>query len=259
MLVDSHCHLNMPQFKENLDDIISNAIKNNVKYMQTICTKLEEFEEILKITDKYNNIFASVGVHPNSAKENISAEKLIQLSRHDKVIGFGETGLDYHYQTIEPTIQKKSFISHINASANSSLPIIIHSRNADIDMIDILTSEMKNQHFQGLLHCFSSTKELAYKALDLGLYISISGIITFKNAGDLRDIVSDIPLERLLVETDAPYLAPSPYRGKCNEPGYVKIIAEEIAKIKNISFDEFAEISTNNFFRLFQKAQKILK
>ena len=257
MLVDSHCHLSMPQFTSNLDNVISNAIKNDVQYMQTICTKLEELEDILKITDKYNNIFASVGVHPNNTTKDISTEKLIQLSKHNKIIGVGETGLDYYYKETEAYIQKKSFVSHINASAATSLPIIIHSRNADKDMIEILVSEMKNQNFQGLLHCFSSTKELAYKALDLGLYISISGIITFNSAEDLRNIVSDIPLERLLIETDAPYLAPTPHREKFNEPAYVRVIAEKIAKIKNISFDKFAEISSSNFFRLFKKAQKI--
>ena len=257
MLVDSHCHLSMPQFTSNLDNVIFNAIKNDVQYMQTICTKLEELEDILKITDKYNNIFASVGVHPNNTTKDISTEKLIQLSKHNKIIGVGETGLDYYYKETEAYIQKKSFVSHINASAATSLPIIIHSRNADKDMIEILVSEMKNQNFQGLLHCFSSTKELAYKTLDLGLYISISGIITFNSAEDLRNIVSDIPLERLLIETDAPYLAPTPHRERFNEPAYVRVIAEKIAKIKNISFDKFAEISSSNFFRLFKKAQKI--
>jgi len=257
LLVDSHCHLNFPDFKGDLDGIIANAQDNGVGVMQTICTKISEFPEVISVAEKYENIYASVGVHPHEAdKEKTSVDELIKLADHPKVIGIGETGLDYYYEHSKRSAQQESFLSHIEAARQSGLGLIVHSRDADEDTINILQKEMKKGPFNALIHCFSSSKELAEKSIDLGMYISISGIITFKKSEELREIVKDLPLERLLVETDAPYLAPIPYRGKRNEPAYTRYTAELIADIKNVSYESVAEITTNNFFTLFNKAKK---
>lgn len=256
MIVDSHCHLNMKEFEGDLDLVIENAVKSGVEYMQTICTKLEDLPSILAIAEKYDNIFASVGIHPHYADENIdvSAYELMELTNHPKIIGIGETGLDYYYEHSNKQNQKKSFIAHINAAQESQLPIIIHTRDADNDTLDILASEMYNKPFPGLIHCFSGSQELAFKSLDLGLYISISGIVTFKNAESIRSIVQKIPLAKLLVETDAPYLAPIPMRGKRAEPAFTRFVAEKIAEIKDVRQSEIFDTTTENFFKLFTKA-----
>lgn len=258
MIVDSHCHLNMKEFESDLDIVIENAIKSGVGYMQTICTRLEDFSSILSIAEKYGNIFASVGIHPHYADDNIdvNADSLINLAKHPKVIGIGETGLDYYYEHSNKDNQKASFISHINVSQETQMPIIIHTRDADVDTIEILTSEMRNKSFPGLIHCFSGTEDLAFKSLDLGLYISISGIVTFKNAESIRSTVKNIPLDRLLVETDAPYLAPIPMRGKRAEPAFTRFVAEKIAEIKDIRQSEVFDVTTANFFKLFTKAKR---
>ena len=257
MLVDSHCHLNMSQFKDDLDSVIENAKKNNVKYLQTICTKLSDYYEIKEIAEKYSNIFCSFGIHPHEADHHmdLSVDNIIYHANYPKTIGIGETGLDYYYEYSNRDNQKHLFERHIEASRKTKLPIIIHTRNADQDMSDILSTEMRNRAFPGLIHCFSSSKELAKKVMDLGLYISISGIVTFKKSIELQEIVRFVPIDRILVETDSPYLTPVPNRGKRNEPSFVKYVAEYIAQIKNLPYDDVASITTKNFFDLFDKAK----
>jgi TatD DNase family protein len=266
MLVDSHCHLNFPDFKDDLDSVIARARDAGVKVMQTICTDMAEFDEVYGIAEKYDGVYASVGVHPNEsdkAPQIPTVDELLEKTRLPKVIGIGETGLDYHYfndakSSPENTknsveIQKNSFKVHINSARESGLPLIVHSRDADEDTVEILTQEMRAGQFSGLIHCFTSSKYLADKVIELGMYISLSGIITFKNAQAIRDAIKDVPLDRLLVETDAPYLAPVPYRGKRNEPSFTIYTNRLLAKLKNISEEECARATTDNFFRLFNK------
>jgi TatD DNase family protein len=258
-LVDSHCHLDMEEFADDLTQVVENAKSNGVKYMQTICTRLDNFPNVLKVAEKFDNVYCSVGIHPNEIDGNniTSTETLINLSKHPKVIGFGETGLDYYYpksnSTSNRNAQITSFRNHINAARQTNLPVIIHSRAADDDMINILKEEQQKGKFPGLIHCFTSTKALAYCVLDLGMYISISGIITFKSAKDLQEIVKEIPLSQLLVETDAPYLAPTPMRGKRCEPAFTRHTAEFLSDLKAISFMDVANITTENFRKLFSK------
>lgn len=257
MIIDTHCHLNMKEFANDLDEVISNAKKNNVEFLHTICTKLDEFDQIIEICEKYENIYGSVGVHPHHAKNlNIpSADEIINLSSHRKIISIGETGLDYYYPDQDINAQKKSFENHINASQETNLPVILHTRDAEEDTIGILTSEFKNQEFKGVIHCFTSSYELAKKTMDLGLYISISGIVTFKNATDLQDIVKKIPLDRILVETDAPYLAPTPMRGKRNEPAFTKYTLDFLSSLMNAPYEDIKNITTKNAKNLFSKAR----
>lgn len=255
MLIDSHCHLTLLK-DVKIDDIIKQAIDNNVQYMQTICTKLDDLHIVLKIAEKYENVFASVGIHPcevNEGKQLITTPQIIELTNHPKIIGIGETGLDYYHDPYDKKLQKVSLLHHIEAAATTQLPLIVHTREADDDTIDILTSAMRNNKFPGLIHCFTSSKNLAKKMLDIGLYISISGIITFKNATDLQEIVKYVPLDRLMIETDAPYLAPTPIRGKQNEPAFVRYVAEKAAELKSITAREVASVTTNNFKTLFSK------
>ncbi|WP_341793651.1 MULTISPECIES: TatD family hydrolase [unclassified Rickettsia] len=256
MLIDSHCHLNLLTKDTDLDSVIQRAMANGVQYMQAICTKLEDLPDILQIAEKYKNVFASVGVHPCEVKQTVSVEEIIKLSHHPKIIGIGETGLDYYHTPYDKQQQKDLFVQHIYAASVTKLPIIVHTRDAEEDTIDILTSEMKNDNFPGLIHCFTSSKDLAKKMLDIGLYISMSGIITFKNATDLQEIVKYVPLERLLIETDSPYLAPTPMRGKQNEPAFVRYVAEKVAELKGITSIEVANATTHNFKKLFSKFGK---
>jgi len=236
--------------------ILKNAKDNNVGIMQNICTSIEEFDNVLKLSQLHNNIYCSIGIHPESIRDEIiTVEELVQKSKDKNVIGIGEVGLEYHYEPLDKNKQKKNFEVHIEASRQTALPLIVHSRDADKDMIDILDSEMKNGKFPFVLHCFSSTKELAYKGLDLGGYISLSGIITFKNAEQLREIVKDIPLNRILLETDAPFLSPEPKRGQINQPAYVKYIADYLVDFLKISFNNISENTTNNFLQLFNKVK----
>lgn len=257
MLIDSHCHLNFPHFEGILDDVITRAKEMDVTYMQTICTKMSEFQAILAIAEQYPNIWCSVGVHPNHVEEEalVTAQQLVSCAQHNKVIGLGETGLDYYRDSSDRKKQQQSFIEHIKASRQTGLPVIVHTREADEDTIAILKEQMQEGVFPGLIHCFTSSHWLAEQAIDLGFYISISGIVTFKNAKDLQESVKLIPLERLLVETDAPYLAPMPHRGKTNEPGYTKHTAEFIAQLKDVSYEEVANVTTENFRKLFSQAQ----
>lgn len=255
MFIDSHCHLNMKEFTGDLDLVVANAKSSGVNFMQTICTKLSDFPEILKISEKYPEVYASFGIHPHEVENEklLSVDEIVSHANHPKVIGIGETGLDYYYEYSKRDVQKESFINHIKASHETGLPVIVHSREADEDTIKIMFSEMKANQYKGLIHCFSSTKELAKASLDIGLYISVAGIITFKNAENLREIMKYVPLDRILIETDAPYLAPIPMRGKRNEPAFVKHVASALAEVKNLSAAEIGEITSENFKKLFSK------
>lgn len=257
IIVDSHCHLDMLKDYDSIDNIVKRAGDDGVKYMQTICTNLDNFENILNIAKKYDNVFASVGIHPSEVKELILAEKLIELSGDKNVIGLGETGLDYFYNKDlnYQKLQRDSFCEHIIASQENSLPVIIHTRDAEEDTHAILKENKKHKDFPALIHCFTASKEFASKMLDLGLYISISGIVTFKNAENIREALKYIPIDRILVETDSPYLAPVPKRGKTNEPSYTKYVVEFLAELKGISAEKLASQTTDNFFRLFSKAK----
>tara|TARA_A100001015_G_C15029506_1_gene732378 strand:- start:1334 stop:2137 length:804 start_codon:yes stop_codon:yes gene_type:complete len=258
-LVDSHCHLDFKDYCDDFESIIERAKKNNIKYLLSISIDLENFKKINLLTKKYNNIWCTTGIHPNNVdtgiKFNVNKihDVLSKNIKESKVIGLGETGLDKYRDTKNIANQLESFDIHLKLSGENNLPTIVHTRSAEIETIQMLKSKVKNYNSTGLIHCFSSTKQLAKVALDNNFYISIAGIITFKNAYDLRDIVKYIPLEKLLVETDSPYLAPVPFRGKRNEPSYVKYVVEKIAEIKRVSFDEVAKKTTDNFLSLFKK------
>jgi TatD DNase family protein len=245
MLVDSHCHLDYHQRDGDIGTIV------------TICTKMSEADTVAEIAARYDDVWCTVGVHPHDAAEEGqgNADALIARSSGEKIVGIGESGLDYFYEHSPREKQRESFAAHIEAARATGLPLVIHSRDADDEMADILENEMKNGTYHAVMHCFSSGPELARKALDLGLFVSISGIVTFKKSQELRDIVADVPLDRLLVETDAPYLSPEPHRGKRNEPLHVRHTAAKVAEIKGISAEELADITTANFFRLFDRAK----
>ena len=255
-LVDSHCHLDYPEFADDFDGMLARARDAGVTKMLAICVRLSKFEPILKIAEKYDNIYCTIGLHPNeSSKEDVDLAKLIEASQHPKVIAFGETGLDYHYEESDGERQLKSFYTHIHAAQETGLPLVIHTREAEDDTAKILQEEYAKKTFGGVLHCFSSKKWLAEVAIEMGFYVSFSGIITFKNALDVQDAAATLPLSNLLVETDAPYLAPMPHRGKSNEPAYTRLVAEKMASLRGISLDEVATATTQNFHHCFQKWQ----
>lgn len=258
MLVDSHCHLNFPDFVEDLDAVVARAQGQGVGVMQTICTKMHEFDGILAIAEQYPHIYCSVGVHPHEVAHEplVTAETLLQKAQHHKVIGIGETGLDFFYEHSPRREQEESFRNHIAACRESRLPLIVHTRNADEDTVRIMQDEMKQGAYSGLIHCFSSGQYMADAALEIGFYISVSGIATFKKAQELRDVLKTVPLERMLVETDAPYLAPMPHRGKRNEPSYVVETNKVLAELKEVDAETCANITTDNFFTLFTKAKR---
>ncbi|MEQ9518720.1 MAG: TatD family hydrolase [Parvibaculum sp.] len=257
-LVDSHCHLDFKDFDGELDDIVQRAGEAGVGLMVTIGTKLREFDKVLKVAESYDNIVCTVGIHPHEAEAepDVATDRLIELSKHPKVVGIGETGLDYYYDHSPRDLQRANFLAHIAASRETGLPLIIHTRDADEDMAEILSDETGKGPFPALLHCFSSSQTLGLKALDLGLYISLSGIVTFKSAAELQETAKLVPLDRLLVETDSPYLAPVPKRGKRNEPSFVAHTAAKVAELQGISADALAEATTENFFRLFSKVPR---
>ncbi|MEH6524913.1 MAG: TatD family hydrolase [Sneathiella sp.] len=262
MLVDSHCHLNFEQLSSQLDDVVARAGDAGVGHMLTIGTKLREFNQVLEIAETYDNIHCSVGVHPHEAEtegDEVTTEKLIDLSQNRKVVAIGETGLDYFYEHAPRDLQKKSFRIHIEAARETGLPLIVHTRNADTDTIDILQEEYKKGPFTGVIHCFSSGWKVAEKSMEIGFFISISGIVTFKTATELQDHVRRLPLEKLLVETDAPYLAPVPKRGKSNEPSFVAHTAAKIAELKETTLEKLSEKTTDNFFNLFNKIERNAK
>jgi TatD DNase family protein len=258
MLVDSHCHLDFPDFGPELDDVVARARAAGVGTMLTIGTRLKAFGGVRAIAEKYDNVWCSVGIHPHEAAvEPIEeASALIAHADHPRVVGIGEAGLDYYYEHSPKDDQIRNFRAHIAAARETGLPLIVHARDADDDLCRILEEESVRGAFPGLIHCFSSTAKLARTALGLGMMISISGIVTFKKADALRAIVAEVPLDRLLVETDAPYLSPVPKRGKRCEPAFVAHTAAEVARIKGISADDLAEATTANFFRLFSKTRR---
>ena len=258
MLVDSHCHLDFDVFDDDRTETIARARDAGVSTMVTICTRVTRFDEIRAIAESDPNIWCSVGIHPHQAEEEppVTVERLVELAAHPKVVGIGETGLDYYYDNSPRDVQQQSFRTHIAAARETGLPLIVHTRDADDDMADILEDEMEKGAYTGVLHCFSSGRHLAERALALGFYISLSGIVTFRNAEELRHIVSDVPPDRILVETDSPFLAPIPNRGKRNEPSFVVHTAARVAELKKLEKDELSMISTDNFFRLFNKAKR---
>jgi TatD DNase family protein len=255
MLVDSHCHLDFADFTAERDAVIARARAAGVGTMVTIGTRLDEFAGVCAIAEAYDDIWCSVGAHPHEAADHaaLSAAELARLAAHPRVVGIGETGLDFHYDHSPRDVQEHVFRTHIAAAKASGLPLIIHAREADDAVAQILREE---QAPPGVLHCFSSGRGLAEAALELGYYISISGIVTFRNAEDLRAVLRDAPLDRLLVETDAPYLAPVPYRGRRNEPAFVAATAAAVAALKGIEPAALAAATTDNFFRLFRKATR---
>ena len=240
--------------------MITRAREAGVGVMQTICTEMAEFNEVRGIAQRYEGVYCSVGVHPNDSgqQELVSLQELISKTSHKEVIGIGETGLDYYYEKTDRELQKQSFLTHIIASRETNLPIIVHTRDAEEDTVNIMQEQMGKGAYRGVIHCFTSTQYLAEKALEMGFYISISGIISFKTAQAIRDVVKTVPLDRLLVETDAPFLAPVPNRGKRNEPSFVPHTNKVVAEIKEISPEECARITTENFFRLFNKAAPVV-
>ena len=258
MLVDSHCHLDFADFDVDRAELLTRARATGVATMVTISTRIKKFPQIAAIAESDPDIWCSVGTHPHNAHEepDTSVADLIALAQHPKCVAIGEAGLDYHYDKSPRDVADRVFRVHIAAARETGLPLVIHARDADDDMIAVLRDEMGKGAFPAVLHCFSSGAELARVGVELGLMVSFSGILTFKNSEDIRAIAKTVPLERLLVETDAPYLAPPPYRGKRNEPAYVVETAKVLADVKGVSADEMARITTDNFFRVFTKAQR---
>ncbi|ALE03781.1 Putative deoxyribonuclease YcfH [Bartonella ancashensis] len=255
MLIDTHCHLDFEDFEQNLDSVVQRASAANVERMITISTSVHKLDRLLEIAQTYDQIFCSVGTHPNHTHEeqNIKAMDLIRLSKNPNIVAFGESGLDYYYDYASPSEQKRSFLEHIIAARETQLPLVIHSRNADPDMEKILYEQMKEGEFPFVLHCYSSGVQLARSAIEFGGYISFSGILTFKNSFEIREIAKNIPHERLLVETDAPFLAPIPHRGKINEPSFVRYTSNILAETIGLDIEKTAQITTQNAFRLFSK------
>ncbi|MEM7618920.1 MAG: TatD family hydrolase [Pseudomonadota bacterium] len=256
-IIDSHCHLDYPPLSENVTGVLERAWDVNVKLMLTISTRVKEFQKLKNIIEKNDNVYGSVGTHPHNADEelDVTAQDLIDMAKHPKVVAIGEVGLDYYYDNAPRQAQAQGFRTHIEAARQTGLPLVIHSRDAETDTIAILEEEMAKGSFKPLLHCFSSKRELAMRGLELGAYISVSGIITYKNAEDIRETIKDVPLDRLLVETDAPYLAPTPHRGKKNEPSFVVHTLEKLAEIKGVSKEHMAQQTSENFFQLFSKVK----
>ena len=255
MIADSHCHLDYSNLYEQLDKVIERAKKNKVEYFLTICTTLDSFKRIKTIIKKYTHIYGTFGIHPHECKNfsKIDSKFILDIKKkNSKIIGIGETGLDFYYNHSDKEIQKKSFIEHIKASSELNIPLIVHSRNAEKETYDILKNEKRdNKNLKILMHCFTGSKDFAEKLLNIGCYISVSGIITFKNSTELANTISRIPIEKLLVETDSPYLAPIPNRGKTNEPSYIIHTIEKLSEIKKISIESVIKYTTNNFKKLF--------
>lgn len=255
MLVDSHCHLDFPDFAEERGTIVARALAAGIGRMVTISTRVKRFQQIVEIAEAFNEVYCSVGTHPHQAAEelDVTDDELVRLSSHPKVVAIGEAGLDYFYDHAPREAQAQGFRTHIAAARRTGLPLVIHSRDADDDMAAILEDETGKGAFPFILHCFSSGRRLAEVGVALGGYVSFSGILTFKNSTELRAIAADVPHDRLLVETDAPYLAPVPHRGKRNEPAFVTNTAKVLAETIGVSEAEVADITTENVFRLFTK------
>jgi TatD DNase family protein len=258
MLVDSHCHLDFPDFAAELDAVVARAREAGIGRIVTISTRVKKQALVLAIAEQFSDVFCSVGTHPHNAQEemDVDANALIALSQHPKIVAIGEAGLDYHYDNSPRDAQEKSFRQHITAARETKLPLVIHSRDCDADMARVLEEEMGKGPFPAVLHCFTSGRDLAFRAIELGLHISFTGILTFKRSDELRNLAKHLPADRILVETDAPYLAPLSYRGKRNEPAYVVEIAKVLAATRGVSLDEIAAQTTENFFRLFAKVPR---
>ena len=258
MLVDSHCHLDYLERDGDLDEAVERARQAGVGTIVTICTKVSEFETIKRIAERYDDIWCTVGIHPHEAatEPQVTTAQLLEMAQHPKVVGIGETGLDYYYEHSPREAQKNSFRTHIAAARESGLPLIVHTRDADDDTMEILAEAYADGAFPGLIHCFSTASEVSEKALKIGFYISIAGIVTFKRAEALQQTAAGLPEDRLLVETDAPYLAPVPKRGKRNEPSYVAYTAAKLAELRNDDASRIATVTTDNFFRLFSKTAR---
>jgi TatD DNase family protein len=258
MLVDSHCHLDFPDFAPDIEAVVTRARDAGVRTCVSIGTKLSGFDRVREISERFPDVWCSVGVHPHEAKVEplADASPLVERTHHAKVVGIGETGLDYYYEHSPRDEQIANFRVHIEAARETKLPLIVHTRDADDDTISVLQDEMGKGAFTGLIHCFTGTRRLAEAALELGFSISASGIATFKKSEELRAVLHDVPMDRFLVETDAPFLAPMPNRGKVNEPAFVVHTAAAMAALKGIDRDEFARITTDNFFRLFTKTSR---
>ena len=255
-LIDTHAHLDFPELYNRLDEVLKNALENGVKRIVTISTNLNKIDKIIKISKNYKEVYHTVGVHPNEVlkdKNNSNYEMILNLSKNEKCVGIGECGLDYHYGNDSKAEQKASFITQINVSRATNLPLIIHARDADKDMINILENEYKNGPFKAILHCFSSGKDLALCGINLGFYISFSGIVTFKSAKLIQEIATLIPDDKILVETDAPYLSPTPLRGSVNEPKNCSITAKYLADIRKCEFSTFIDQLYMNSFKIFDK------
>lgn len=260
MLIDSHCHLDFPDFAGELDAVMTRAAEEGVGAMLTISTHVRRFDRLAAIADRYSNVACSIGTHPHYAAEerDVPLEELLTHATSPKVVAIGEAGLDYHYERSPIPDQEHGFRKHIEAARQTGLPLVIHSRDADAHTARILEEESALGDFKAVLHCFTGGIDLARRGLALGLYVSFSGVLTFKKADALRAVAAQVPLDRLLVETDAPYLAPEPMRGKRNEPAYMRHTARVLAEVKGVSEAEIAQATTANFFRLFAKAQGIL-
>jgi TatD DNase family protein len=259
MLVDHHCHLDFPDFAADLDGVVARAGAAGVGTMVTISTRIRKFDQVLAVAERFDNVYCSVGTHPHNAHEELDFKTadIVRLAQHPKVVAIGEAGLDYHYKHSTPDAQAEGFRNHIAAARETGLPLEIHTREADDDTLRILEDEhAKGGAFPAILHCYTGGKNLALRAVELGLYVSFSGVITFKKTESLREIASLVPLDRILVETDAPFLAPIPYRGKTNEPAYVAHTAATVAEVRGIAADALAKATTDNFFRLFKKAKR---
>jgi len=258
MLVDSHCHLDFPDLAADLDGVVNRAREAGIGRMVTISTRVRRLPELLAITDRFGDVFCSVGTHPHHADEelDIGTADLVAKSAHPRVVAIGEVGLDYFYDNAPRAAQEQGLRAHIAAARETGLPLVIHSRDADDDMAQILEEEMGKGAFPAVLHCFTGGPDLARRAIALGLYISFSGILTFKASQPLRNIAASLPADRILVETDAPYLAPGKYRGKRNEPAYVVETAKTLAETRGVSPAEIADLTTDNFFRLFKKVPR---
>ncbi len=255
MLTDSHCHLDFPDFAPEIDAVVARATAAGVGRIITISTRVARHADLAAIAERFPDVYFTVGTHPLQAAEepDVPVQRLIDLSRHPKCVGIGEAGLDYHYDAAPRDVADRVFRTHIAAARETGLPLVIHARDADDDMAATLRDEMSRGRFSAVLHCFTASAELAAAGLDLGLFISFSGVVTFKNSQGLRDIAREVPLDRMLVETDAPFLAPMPYRGKRNEPAYVAETARVLADVKGLDLEAFAEATSRNVDRLFSK------
>ncbi|CCD97785.1 TatD family hydrolase [Bradyrhizobium sp. STM 3809] len=258
MLVDSHCHLDFPDFAEDLEGIVTRAAAAGVGRLVTISTRVRRLPELLAIAERFDNVYCSIGTHPHNADEEdgIPAEELIALTKHPKVVALGEAGLDNFYDHGSKDAQERGFRAHIAAARETGLPLVIHTREADAQCGRILDEEMARGPFKAVLHCYTGGRELAMKAIDLGLHISFTGIVTFKKSDALRALAAEVPADRIMVETDAPYLAPGKFRGKRNEPAYVVETAKVLAEARGVSFEEFSRQTTETFFKLFAKVPR---